>query len=87
MIGRDKGLLEYNTEQDGPSLESSSYLNVSLRYLGPWDPGTLGLLDLFPPPTPPHTSPYILLPPPVSSYYSPPLVWFDYGGGGGGDKL
>ena len=33
-------------KQDGPSLESSSYLNVSLRYLGPWDPGTLGPLDL-----------------------------------------
>ena len=70
-------------KQDGPPLESSSYLNVSLRYLGPWDPWTLGpldlgtlgpwnpwtlgLLDLFPPPTPPHTSPYILLPPPISS--------------------
>ena len=73
------------------SLESSSYLNVSLRYLGPWDLGTpgpwnpltLGLLDLFPPPTPPHTSPYILLPPPISSSYSPPLVWFGYGGRGG----
>ena len=55
-------------KQDGPSLESSSYLNVSLRYLGPWDFGTpgpwnawtLGLLDLFTPPTLPHTSPYIL---------------------------
>ena len=53
----------FNLKQDGPSLESSSYLNVSLRYLGPWDlgtpgpwnPQTLGLLDLFPPPTPPHT--------------------------------
>ena len=32
-------------EQDGPSLESSSYLNVSLRYLGPQDPGTLGPVD------------------------------------------
>ena len=32
--------------QDGPSLESSSCLNVSLRYLDPWDPGTLGPLDL-----------------------------------------
>ena len=28
--------------QDGPSLESSSYLNVSLRYLGPGDLGTPG---------------------------------------------
>ena len=34
------------TKQDGPSLESSSYLNVSLRYLGPWDFGTLGPLVL-----------------------------------------
>ena len=25
-------------EQDGPSLESSSYLNVTFRYLGPCDP-------------------------------------------------
>ena len=32
--------------QDGPSLESSSYLNMTLRYLGPRDPGTLGPLDL-----------------------------------------
>ena len=32
-------------KQEGPSLESSSYLNVSLRYLGPWNPGTLGPLD------------------------------------------
>ena len=35
-----------NEKQDGPSLESSSYLNVSLRYLGPLDPGTLEPLDL-----------------------------------------
>ena len=39
--------------------------------LGPWDPWTLGLLDLFPPPPPP----------PISSSYSPPLVWFGVGGG------
>ena len=25
-------------KQDGPSLESSSYLNVTLRYLGPFSP-------------------------------------------------
>ena len=68
----------YNIKQDGPSLESSSYLNVSLRYLGPWDPWTLGLLDLFPPPTHPDISPYILLPPPILSSYSPSLVWFGY---------
>ena len=48
---------------------------------GPWNPWTLRLLDLFPPPTPPHTSPYILIPPPISASYSPPLVWFGYGGG------
>ena len=29
---------ENEKKQDGPSLESSSYLNVTLRYLGPWDP-------------------------------------------------
>ena len=29
---------------------------------GPWNPWTLGLLDLFPLPAPPHTSPYMLLP-------------------------
>ena len=39
---------------------------------GPWNPWTLGFLDLFPPLTPPHTSPYILLPPPISSSLSPP---------------
>ena len=60
-------------KQDGPSLESSSYLNVSLRYPGLWDPwtlepldfGTLGPLSS----TPPHTSPYNLLPPPISSSF------------------
>ena len=31
-------IFEFDEEQDVPSLESSSYLNVSLRYLGPWDP-------------------------------------------------
>ena len=43
----------YESKQDGPSLESSSYLNVSLRYLGPWDPLTLQpyILFLYPPPT------------------------------------
>ena len=77
-------------KQDGPSLESSSYLNLSLRYPGPWDlgtpgpwnPWTLGLLDLFPTPTTPHTCPYILLPPPISFSYSSPLAWLDYEGGG-----
>ena len=32
-------------EQDGPSLESSSYLNVTLRYLDPFDPETMGPWD------------------------------------------
>ena len=39
-------ILKLKKKQDGPSLESSSYLNVSLRYLSPWEPGTLGPLDL-----------------------------------------
>ena len=74
-------LFGFDKKQDGPSLESSSYLNESLRYLGPLDPWTfepsdLGTLGPLPPPTPPHTSPYILLPPPISSSYSHPLVWF-----------
>ena len=73
---------ENKVKQDGPSLESSSYLNVTLRYLGPWDlgthgpmelgtpgPWTFGLLDLFPPPPPPHTSSYLLLSlPPTGSF-------------------
>ena len=38
-------------EQDGPTLESSSYLNMTLRYLCPLDPGimspwTFGQLNL-----------------------------------------
>ena len=37
---------DYNLKQDGPSLESSSYLNLSLRYLGPQDPWTFGPRDL-----------------------------------------
>ena len=37
--------MKIELQQDGPSLESSSYLNVSLRYPGPWDPGTLGPWD------------------------------------------
>ena len=42
--------LNLNTEQDGPSLESSSYLNVSLGYLSPWNPWTLEPLVLGTPP-------------------------------------
>ena len=49
-------------EQDGPSLESSSYLNVSLRYPGPWDLGTLGPLPSA------NTSSYFPLDPLTSSY-------------------
>ena len=29
-------------KHDGPSLESGSYLNIILRYIGPWDPWTFG---------------------------------------------
>ena len=77
-------------KQDGPSLESSSYFNVTLRYLGPldlgtpgpWDYWTMGLLDLFPLQTPPYTSSYILLPPPLSSYFFLPLSSFGMVWGG-----
>ena len=39
---KNEGHNIYNrkSKQDGPSLESSSNLNVTLRYLGPWDLGT-----------------------------------------------
>ena len=51
------------SQQDGPNLESSSYLNKTLRYLGtlgawnpwtfgPWELLTLGHWDLFPPQPP-----------------------------------
>ena len=30
-----KGVSEKTVKQDGPSLESSSHLNVNLRYVGP----------------------------------------------------
>ena len=35
----------FHVEQDLPSLESSSYLNVTLRYLDPFDPETIGPWD------------------------------------------
>ena len=35
-------------EQDGTSLESILYLNVTVRYIGPWDPWTLNLDTLGP---------------------------------------
>ena len=56
-----KNVCKTKVAQNDQQNVTSSYLNVTLRYLGPWDPWTLGLLDLFPPPTYPHTSPYILL--------------------------
>ena len=68
--------LIFKTKQDGPSLESSSYVcDFEITWsMGPLDLGTLGLLDLFPPQQPPHTFSYLLLilTPPVSSS----LVWF-----------
>ena len=66
-------------KQDGPSLESSSYLNVSLRYLVPLDPWTLEPLDLFPPPTPSSTSPYISYL--LLSFPPTLLLWYGYGEG------
>ena len=68
-------------KQDGPSLESSSYLNVTLRYLCPCVLGTPGPLDSW-------TSSlllYLLILPLTSSYLflllsSFGMVW--YGGGG-----
>ena len=79
-------------KQDGPSLESSSYLNVTLRYvgpldlgmLGPLDPLTLGLFDfrtLGPLPSSTISSYLFLLLLPISSYTG--LVWFGMGGGDG----
>ena len=74
--------LDFNLEQDGPSLESSSYLNVTLRYqgpqdlgtIGPWDSQTSSLLIL------PITSSYLLLSPPIF----PPtlLLWYGLVWGG-----
>ena len=75
-------------EQDGPSLESSSYLNVSFRYLDPWDPWTLEHLNLgtLGPLPSSNTSSYFLLHPLTSSYLilllsSFGMVWFFFGGG------
>ena len=66
-----------NNKQDGPSLESSLYLNVSLRYLGPQDPGTFEPFDLVTlGPLPFSTTSCLLLflPPTLLLWYS--LVWF-----------
>ena len=86
-VNTEKGVSEITEEQDGPSLESSSYLNVTLKYLGPWDPGILGLLDLS---LPSSNTSYFLLPPLTSSdllLSLPPtllllygLVWEGWGG-------
>ena len=94
-----KNFLQNNIQQDGPSLESSSYLNVTLRYLGPldlgtpgpWDSWTLGPLDhgtlrLLPSS---NTSLYFLLHPLTSSsllLFLPPtlLLWYGLVWGGVG---
>ena len=67
-------MLVHNSKQDGPSLESSSYLSVTLRYLRPWDSGTLGPLD------PGTLGPFDLgtLGPFPSSYF---FLWFGMGEG------
>ena len=45
MLQKPSDYLQQQSKQDGPSLESSSYLNVNLRYLGLLDPGTHGPWD------------------------------------------
>ena len=75
------------SKQDGPSLESSSYLNVSLRYPGPWDSGTLRPLDLGTlGPWDSWTSSLLqhLLILPLTSSYLPPtlLLWYGLVRGG-----
>ena len=74
--------------QDGPCLESSSYLNVSLRNLGLWDPWTLEPFDLgtLGPLPSSNTSSYFSLHPLTSSYLflllsSFGMVWLFVGGG------
>ena len=74
--------------QDGPSLESNSFLNVTLRYLGPWDLGTPGPLDSWTSSFFQHLLLHPLLPPLISSFYLfllplPPtiLLWYGLGGG------
>ena len=52
--------LQLLNKQDEPSLESSLYLNLSLRYIGPWNQGTLEPSEIIPH----HNSPYILVPSP-----------------------
>ena len=45
LMDMSSSVIGFNKQQDGPSLESSSYLNVTLRYLGPLDPRTMGPWD------------------------------------------
>ena len=78
------GALKIRIEQDGPSLESSSYLNKTKMSwsLGPWDLGTLGPWD--PGPLDPWTfGP--LDPGTLYSWTSGPLpsstIWFGMGEG------
>ena len=77
-------LFQIRTRQDGPSLESSSYLNVALRNLGPWDLWTPGPWDSWNSSLLQHlilplTSSYLLLSlhPTLLLWYG--LVWFWYG--------
>ena len=51
-----------------PSLESSSYSNVTWKCLGPWDFKTSSLLH-FLPSSSPHTSSYLLLSVPPTKYF------------------
>ena len=39
--------MKANLKQDGPSLEWRSYLNVTLRYLGPLEPWDIGYFRQF----------------------------------------
>ena len=84
-----------NIEQEGHSLEASSYLNLTSKYLGTWDPWTFGPLDRGPLDS--WTSSlllYFLLPPPISSSYClflllslPPTLLLWYGLVWGGIQL
>ena len=84
LLHDQKAIICAKWEQDGPSLESSSYLNVTLRYLGPLDPGTmnplgtwtLGFLDFRTlGPLPSSTTSYLFL-----LLHCFGMVWFGKGG-------
>ena len=61
-------------KQDGSSLESSSYLNVTLRYLSPWGPWVLGTLGPWYSWTwTPITSSYLLI---LCCVLLPPITYF-----------